>query len=482
MKRLLTVLAVFFAAVMLRAQDPQYDALGSKLEEYLAAMAGEPVAVQNAECDFLIESCKDSLVRQFVALKLYDHFLRSKIMGEDGVAVHLADTWFIPGKVPMHSEMDLLDAKVFATFNRDALLGAEAPRLSLLDPEGNVVDVPVPGSYTVLYFFDTSCSTCRLETPRLCKFLKETDFPLTTVVVYTGIDPEDWEEYRSGSLDATGLVHAWDPDMDSDYQRKYGVLQTPRMFLIGPDGTILGRGLDTPALALLTERLSGGDDYVYGTREGTELFDRVFAGYGDSLETSDVLEVAGYVAERTLGEGSVEEYKHMEGDLLYWLSSQTGEVYKEGTRLFIDKYITGVEGIWTTPEDTSKVVSMALMMKDLLDRTPVGSRLPALKVHGELLQNPCLFRKASRKGVFAIRKADYLVFYTPGCGRCEETIAAARTLADNRSKVLLVNMDDLFTSRPSEAQALLDTFDLSALPYVMQVGRKGVVEHRYLQL
>lgn len=482
MKRVLTVLAALFAALLLRAQNPQFEALGAKLEEYLAAIAGEPVPAQNAECDFLIESCKDSLTRQYVALKLYDHYLRSKIMGEDGVAVHIADTWFIPGKVAMHSDLDLLDARVFAEFNRDALLGAPAPRLSLLSPDGDDVVVPVPGSYTVLYFFDTSCSTCRIETPRLCKFLRETDFPLTTVAVFTGIEPEEWEEYRALSLDAPGLVHAWDPELDSDYQRKYGVLQTPRMFLVGPDGTILGRGLDTPALALLTERLSGGSSYVYGTREGTDLYEKVFAGYGEDLKPSDVVEVADYVAERTFGEGSVEEFKHMEGDLLYWLSSRTGETYKEGTLLFIDKYITGIDGVWTTAEDTSKVVSMALLMKELLERTPVGSTVPALKVHGELLRKPCLFRKASKTGVFPLRKADYLVFYTPGCGRCEETLSAARDLADNRSKVLLVNMDEIFSSYPEEAQTLLDTFDLSALPYVMQLGRKGVVLHRYLQL
>ena len=29
--------------------------------------------------------------RQYVALKIYDHYLQSRIMGDDGVAVHLAD-------------------------------------------------------------------------------------------------------------------------------------------------------------------------------------------------------------------------------------------------------------------------------------------------------------------------------------------------------------------------------------------------------
>ncbi|MBQ6762218.1 MAG: hypothetical protein IJP49_05655 [Bacteroidales bacterium] len=481
MKRLLVAAAVLFAALALRAQDDPYGALGAKLEEYFTALAGEPLSVQNAECDFLIESCKDSLVRQYVALKIYDHYLQSRIMGDDGVAVHLADAWFIPGKVAMHSDLDLLNAKVFAEFNRQSVLGAGAPSILMKDPSGAEVSMPVDGSYTLLYFYDTSCSTCRIETPRLRQFLTGTDFPLTAVAVYTGDDAAAWAHYRTSSLDVPGMIHLWDPEMESDYQRKYGVLQTPRMFLVAPDGTIVGRGLDTPALSMLLSKFSGKEDYVYGTQESTALFDRLFAGYGDDLKPSDILDIASYMAERTYGEGDVESFKQMEGDLLYYLSSRRGEAVKEGTRLFIDKYILGTD-VWTSSADTSQIVSMARMMKDLLDRTPVGSTVPDRKVHGELLRRPCLFRKASRKGIFSLRKVDYVVFYTQGCGRCQETLAAARTLADSKARVLLVDMDSLFTDYPDEARFLLDTFDLSGLPYVMQLGPGGVVRHRYLEL
>ena len=482
MKRLLLALAAVFAALTLRAQDDRYEALGAKLEEYFAALAGEPLSVQNAECDYLIESCKDSLVRQFVTLKIYDHYLKSKIMGDEGVAVHIADTWLISGKVAMKDELDLLNAKVFAEFNRQAQIGAPAPEMTLRTPDGVDVTVPEGGSYTLLYFYDTSCSTCRIETPRLVRFLKDTAFPLTAVAVYVGSDPEAWARYRENSLPVPGMIHLWDPEVESDFQRKYGVLQTPRMFLIGPDGTVLGRGLDTPALRMLTEQLSGKEGYVYGTQEGTALYEKVFAGYGDDLKPEDVLDVAAYVAERTYGEGDTDSYRHMEGDLLYWLSSQTGEVYKEGTRLFIDKYILNEPGLWNRDEDVSQVMSMALMMKELLARTPVGSTVPDLKVHGTLLRKPCLFRKGSKDGVFSLRKADYLVFYTKGCGRCEETLAAARSLADNKAKVLLVNMDTLLENHPEEARQLLDGFDLSGLPYVIQLGPGGVVQHKYLEL
>ena len=482
MKRLLTALAALFAAFTLSAQEERFEALGAKLEEYFAALAGDPIPVQNAECDFLIESCQDSLTRQFVALKIYDHYLNSKIMGDDGVAVHIADTWFIPGKIAMHSDLDVLNAKVFAEFNREAQLGAPAPVFTVQDDTGEMVSLPAKGEYTVLYFYDTSCSTCRIETPRLVRFLKDMDFPLKAVAFNTGDDDVAWAHYRATSLDVPGMIHVWDPELESDYQRKYGVLQTPRMFLIAPDGTVVGRGLDTPALQMLVDKYSGKEGYVYGTREGTSLYEKVFAGYGDDLKPEDVMDVAAYVAERTYGEGDTESFKHMEGDLLYFLSSQTGETFKEGTRQFIDKYILGVPDVWNKDEDAAQVVSMAVMMKELLERTPVGSAVPDLKVHGTLLRKPGLFRKASKEGAFSLRKAGYLVFYTSGCGRCDETLAAARTLADNKAKVLLVNLDALTDTHPEEARLLLDTFDLSGLPYVLQLGPSGVVQHRYLEL
>jgi hypothetical protein len=231
---------------------------------------------------------------------------------------------------------------------------------------------------------------------------------------------------------------------------------------------------------MLMEKYSGKEGYVYGTREGIALYEKVFSAYGDDFKPSDIVDVADYVADRTFGEGDIESFKHMEGDLLYYLSSQTGETFKEGTRQVIDKYILGVPEAWNDAEDAAQVVSMARMMKELLDRTPVGTPVPDLKVHGELLRKPCLFRKAAKKGVFPLRKSDYIVFYTNGCGRCEETLANARALADEKAKVLLVNMDTLFEKYPEEARLLLDTFDLSGLPYVMRLGPGGVVMHRYL--
>ena len=183
-KLILCVLALIFATG-LRAQE--YPQLGAKLDEYFTALAGESAQVQNAECDFLISSCTDSLVRQYVALKIYDHYLNSKIMGDDAVAVHVAREWFLSGKVAMHAQEDLLNAKVFVAFNEHSLIGMDAPFLTLQTPSGDSLRVPASGGYSVLYFYDTSCSVCKATTAQLGAFVA--DEPSVTVyAIYVGAD------------------------------------------------------------------------------------------------------------------------------------------------------------------------------------------------------------------------------------------------------------------------------------------------------
>ena len=483
MRRLLLTLLACLSGLALWAQEP-YPELGAKLDEYFTALAGESAEVQGKECDFLIEQCQDSLVRQYVTLKIYNHYLNSRIMGDDAVAVHVADQWLLSGKVLMNSSMDLMNAQIFAEFNRHSLIGMAAPVLSLLSPSGEKERIPAREGYSVLYFYDTSCSTCKLETPRLKELIASGEFPVNWFAVYVGDDAAAWEAYRAGF---EGVTHLWDPEVESDWQRQYGVLKTPKLFLVGPTGQILGRGLDTPALKMLLSKEFDKEQYVYGEQSRMARYDQLFAAYGDSLEVSDVMDVAAYMAARTFGEGDINSFKQIFGDLLYYISSKKTPVFRDAAIPFVEKYID-LPDVWNTDMDKAQVVSLGNLLKDLAGRTPVGSPVPDLQVHGTLRQKGCLFRKATREGVFALRslkgRPGYLVFYTGGCSTCQETLAAVDALvkANRRARVLLVDMDAVMTDHPDEATLLLDNFDLSALPFVVELDRSGVVQGRYLQL
>ena len=500
-------------------------ALDERLEEYFRTLEPERIEVKNKECDLLIDSASDSLLRRHIALKIYDHYLESPVMGDEAVAIHLTDTWFATGLIDMGGDEVLLNAKVYADFNRQSLLGMQAPLAEMETPEGQTIEIGGHASrYRVLFFYDTECSKCKLETILLRSKLNTKNWPIDVYAVYTGVDPDAWKEWRDSKFNVratrTKVVHLWDPEVASDYQMKYGVIQTPRMFLIDRSGTIIGRGMDTRALEQLLDIVLSSADYEYGGPASISLMDKLFATYGEtpdslsqvhadlSQNSSDrslslpkrrhgrldrslslpkrpsaenVLDVAKTLEFRTLSKGDTTFFKHLEGDLLYWLTSQRKEALKEGIIPFINEYILSRPEIWNTPDDTMKVVGLARMMKDLLSRTPVGSDLPKAKDFTSIPlrsdSNISSLRDWTKKWNRLRRKGGFIVFHTEGCPVCKAELSAADSLG---LRTLDVNVDEIMVTNPALAKSLLDTFDLSSMPLILQVSRNGIILRRYL--
>ena len=477
MRRLAT--AIFATALLLafqarsaaqQADSASLKALDARLEEYFKTLEPERIEVKKSECDILIESARTQEVRDYIAQKVYDHYFNSPVMGDEAVAIHITDNWFAPGKAEMRSEMELLDARIFADFNRQSLLGMQAPSLEVLDPQGDTVRIG--GSdrrYRVLFFYDTDCAKCKMETILLRGKLNSKDYPVDVYAFCTGENPDEWQDWRDNRFnlraEATRVIHVWDPEVYSDYQKKYGVLQTPRMFLLDRSGRIVGRGMDSDALEQILDILISREDYTYGGESSGALFDNLFSAYGEDFKPEDILETAGMLEQRTLGRGDTLMFKHLEGDLLYYLVPKRDYVHMKGAKSLIDSYILGRPEIWNTEDDTLKVVGLARMMDELLSRTPEGTRIPKM---------------SSIKGWNRFRrKGGYLLFHTEGCPVCAQEVEAAKI---SGLRYFEVNMDALSESDPVAARKLLDTFDLSGLPFIMETGRRGLVKRKYVSL
>lgn len=352
------------------------------LDQYVTALENEDLDSRVRECDFLVESCTDSLVRQEVTLHLYDHYVQSQLMGDETVAIHIFDRWLSSGEVKMRDEMDMLQARIFAEFNRSSLLGMDAPSLELSGPDDAPVSLPgTGGRRSILYFYDTDCPKCRLESILLRVWLDEVESEVDFYAIYVGTDRDAWLEYAGSQFQVKApgvhVIHAWDPDTSSDMQRLYGLLQTPRLFLLDSRGVIAGRRLTVDALK--------------------QLFDA----------------------------GSMDE--------------------------------------------------------ELMARCPEGSSLPHLKVPG-ILRTSSRTREKSMELDRLKGSPAYLIFHTPGCSRCEAELASLPKHLKGRAKAFLVDMDEILAGRPGLAKELFDAFDLSVLPHIISLDKKGIVNGKYLSL
>jgi hypothetical protein len=130
------------------------------------------------------------------------------------------------------------------------------------------------------------------------------------------------------------------------------------------------------------------------------------------------------------------------------------------------------------------VVGMAENLRGMLSLAPVGSGIPDLKVHGTLLRagkTPLPVYKKLRR--ILRKKTNYVIFHTAGCSVCDAELAAAEKLsADRDVNILLVGMDEIMASYPGEGDKLLESFDLSVLPFILETDRKGRVVRKYLNL
>lgn len=263
MKRFLAniiAVLVFLLAGMRMAYAQQADTTGlgrlsQLMDEYFLSLRYEDIDTKIEECDFMIGSMEDSLMRQKVALGVYQHYMESKLMGDEAVAIHVYDKWFASGMASFNSDIEKMNAMIFAEFNRQSLVGCQAPELTLQDMEGRVVDIDFSGNLSVLFFYDVTCSKCKVESILMRHMLEETDHDIDVYCIYVGGYENEWKAYAASQLDIKApkarIHHLWDPSGDSNFQKKYGVIQTPRMFLVDHKGEILGRGLDTEALTRL---------------------------------------------------------------------------------------------------------------------------------------------------------------------------------------------------------------------------------------
>ena len=252
MRKLFLIFLLLPLACTLHAQQVPYKVLDSLLFNYTRAIQTQDIQAKEAECDYLIASVKDSLMQVHIATTLFKHYKDAPVMGDEEVAVYIFDKWFGSGLLRMEGEFTQLDAEMFVGINRSSLIGMQAPLLQLRKPCRGKATVPQKGTPVILWFYDTACSKCRIESKVLPGVLeKDVDFPLRFCAIYTGQDSKEWKQFRKSfkvrNRNVT-LSHCWDPEVDSDYIRLYGVASTPKMFITTSEGVIAGRRLEVESL------------------------------------------------------------------------------------------------------------------------------------------------------------------------------------------------------------------------------------------
>lgn len=494
MKRLATLTLLLCFALTCAAQTVQSTADYSK-EDFFKSVEEQLPLISLMPADSVID-LSDRLIALMgnrqdstdMAGLFFDFFSRCPIMGSEAVAVHIADAYFLNGKLKWPDDDSYPELYAFAEFNRSSLLGRDAPVLVMDDINGSVVDVrAVRSPFKVLYFYDDGCATCARQTPLLAELLNnyEGGGQVAFFAVYTQSDRQAWERYAGEHFASIDNPHVtvynlWDPELDSDFQMKYGVLTTPAMFLLDSENKIIGRKLDSDALGRLLQIKDSFRSSLL------KMLDNFTDAAGVSEES--IMQLVAMLFERS--DGNVDTFKTILYEIFkYYRSIPLAEAQAGAARVAED-FILGVDGNWA-PETLEEV----RWNLEKMSLNPVGE-----KAVDEMLYN----KKGAKKRMLAGRKPYTVLFfniaYCKDCAAYKEALGeASALLKSKKAKVVSVYLspdrsqwlDDInrnkhWTHLTDEGpqSALREDYDLSVVPrlYLLDKDKKVIAKDITVQM
>jgi len=374
-----------------------------KVEQYLRLLQYNHNDTIIKYVDSLIAGGGNRELQSRIAHTAYDFFYNSSIMGQEGVAVHIAQNWFLNDLLDWPDAEGKFMLRTFVEFNRHSLIGMDAPQLELTDTLGKKVPLrSLDAEYTIIYFYTDDCVSCNKETPKLVDFVNGYDQGVLAVyAVYADGNEQRWKDYINRELFIYNpfmeWVNVYDPEYESGFQMLYNVIKTPQMFLLDKDKKIIGRGLDVKALEELLDAKNAEREKARGLIEG------FFAPLaGDTLQIYNGIDMF-YNSSR----GDMQLMKDFMQELYNTLGRSEDYTLQQGAVYVAQKYMLGMPDFWSA---------------EFLEKRKEDVRIFNMNRLGAVAADLELERAdGSSLALFDVT-TDYkvLYFYRPNCGVCAE--------------------------------------------------------------
>ncbi len=207
------------------------------------------------EADYLLLlSRTNTEMYKFLLNWLTDEYIYPKYMGQDAVFVHLFEKYHSKGFSSWLNEKQLLAISNRAYMVMSNLIGEKAADLEMVDSAGKPLSLySVNAEYTVVCFWDPTCSHCRLEIPRLDS-LYQAKWKQQGIKIYGVLSENEKEKWllfiKENNL--KDWIHVYETQdtkkaiADSKrpgYKQLYDITQTPTLYLLDKEKRIIAKKL-----------------------------------------------------------------------------------------------------------------------------------------------------------------------------------------------------------------------------------------------
>lgn len=231
----------------------------NKLTFYLDKLTPQHPDSIAAACDWICEKARPSKeLFKYTVATLTSRYENPKIMGFDAIFVHMVDRYFKTNQVWWVGEEQM--TKIINRSNQVAytLLGKTAVNLMLQDTAGKVTPLQnVKADYTLVIFWDPTCSHCKKEIPELKTYydsLRKAGVSFQVYAIYSELDYKTWKAYVKEHKLEWINVCGKDAQELATAKYYYDVYSTPTIYLLDKEKKIFAKRLDVTALKGFLDR------------------------------------------------------------------------------------------------------------------------------------------------------------------------------------------------------------------------------------
>lgn len=226
-----------------------------KLEKYYRDLVSPAPDSLIKEIDHMLLYARSAPeMYRFLMVQFVQKYVNPQYMGQDAVFVHLFEKYINTGKAefftPQYKEFTMKRAYSLMA----NLIGKQAPQLDMVDTlEKPLPLYSQPADFTVICFWDPTCSHCKEVVPKVDSIFKAR-WQKEGVQVYgvkTDGTKDEWLKFiHDHHLD--GWKHVYQPSVREEedaregkpgYKQLYDVYQTPLLYLLDKDKRIIAKKL-----------------------------------------------------------------------------------------------------------------------------------------------------------------------------------------------------------------------------------------------
>jgi len=179
----------------------------------------------------------------------------SNIVGMDGLYVHMIDTYYKTGKAFWSDPEQVATMIENADKTRPLLIGKQAPNMKMKRRDGTPVELyDLEANYTILYFWQFECGSCKKSTPIMKEFYakwKGRGVEVFSICTKQGEIDKCWDYIDEQEIG--DWLHA--TDRYQRFYKDYDIRSTPTIFVLDENKKIISKRIGAKQLDELLTRM-----------------------------------------------------------------------------------------------------------------------------------------------------------------------------------------------------------------------------------